>query len=276
MYFISVRDGIDNFQIWHMTRNGSSWTTPQKLLAPFSTDSVKMYPTLSLNGNLYFTQFDLNYKGYFYMARNNNGVFETPVKLSTIVNAFYNQGHAFIARDENYIVFDAIPTQQSNGSKIFVSFKKADSTWGNPIMLSNTINSANSQILPYISPDGKYLFFAKQGNIWWVDSKVVSKHKPVGIIRMEENVPDRIQLGQNYPNPFNPRTVIRCQLPVVSNTLLRVYDVQVREVQTLVNERLQAGTYEVTFDGSMLNSGVYFYKLATDGLTVTKRMILIK
>jgi hypothetical protein len=55
-----------------------------------------------------------------------------------------------------------------------------------------------------------------------------------------------------------------------------VYDVQGREVQTLVNENLSAGTYEVKFDGSMLYSGVYFYKLMTDGFMETKKMSLIK
>ncbi|MFZ4592300.1 MAG: hypothetical protein ACOYN6_14965 [Ignavibacteria bacterium] len=56
-----------------------------------------------------------------------------------------------------------------------------------------------------------------------------------------------------------------------------------KEVQTLVNERLQPGTYEATFDGSMLNSGVYFYKLvvrhggsSTGGFTATKKMLMIK
>jgi hypothetical protein len=60
------------------------------------------------------------------------------------------------------------------------------------------------------------------------------------------------------------------------NVRLVVYDVQGREVQTLVNEKLSAGTYEVKFDGSMLNSGVYFYKLMTDGFTETKKMLMIK
>ena len=55
-----------------------------------------------------------------------------------------------------------------------------------------------------------------------------------------------------------------------------VYDVMGREVQTLVNESLKPGTYEVSFDGSMLNSGVYFYKLIIDGFTETKKMLLIK
>jgi hypothetical protein len=49
-----------------------------------------------------------------------------------------------------------------------------------------------------------------------------------------------------------------------------------REVQTLVNERLQLGTYEVTFDGSTLNSGIYFYRMKTEGFSETKKMLLIK
>jgi hypothetical protein len=58
--------------------------------------------------------------------------------------------------------------------------------------------------------------------------------------------------------------------------VLKVYDVMGREVQTLVNESLKPGTYEATFDGSALNSGVYFYKLVTDGFSETKKMIMIK
>ncbi|MFA5012708.1 MAG: T9SS type A sorting domain-containing protein [Ignavibacteria bacterium] len=90
------------------------------------------------------------------------------------------------------------------------------------------------------------------------------------------NIPGKYSLSQNYPNPFNPRTVISFQLPAVSDVMLKVYDVTGKEVTTLVNESLQPGTYETTFDGSGLNSGVYFYKLIADGFTETKRMLLVK
>ncbi len=89
-------------------------------------------------------------------------------------------------------------------------------------------------------------------------------------------IPDSYSLGQNYPNPFNPRTVVSFQLPVVSDVTLKIYDVQGREVKTLVNERMQAGRYEVRFDGSGMNSGVYFYRMVTEGFSETKRMILLK
>ncbi|MFA5012704.1 MAG: YCF48-related protein [Ignavibacteria bacterium] len=98
----------------------------------------------------------------------------------------------------------------------------------------------------------------------------------VSVQNISTEIPSAYSLKQNYPNPFNPRTVISFQLPAVSNVMLKVYDVTGKEVATLVNERLQAGTYETTFNGSILNSGVYFYRLTTDGFSETKRMMMIK
>jgi len=98
----------------------------------------------------------------------------------------------------------------------------------------------------------------------------------VGITNISNEIPDKFSIGQNYPNPFNPMCNVQFSICNAGNVKLMVYDVQGREVQTLVNERLQPGTYEAKFDGSMLNSGVYFYKLVTDGFTETKKMLMIK
>ena len=102
------------------------------------------------------------------------------------------------------------------------------------------------------------------------------------INKLGNSNPEKYSLSQNYPNPFNPVTKIRFDVILDSRfrgndkVVLKVYDVMGREVQTLVNERLQPGTYETSFDGSMLSSGVYFYKLTTDGFTETKKMLMIK
>jgi hypothetical protein len=75
-------------------------------------------------------------------------------------------------------------------------------------------------------------------------------------------------LQRNYPNPFNPATVVRYELPVVSDVRLLVYDLLGHEVRVLANERKSAGVHEVTFDASALASGVYIYRLQacpTDG-----------
>lgn len=97
-----------------------------------------------------------------------------------------------------------------------------------------------------------------------------------GIGNSNNQVPDKFKLYQNYPNPFNPSTVISFRLSVVSDVILKVYDVMGREVQTLVNEKLQAGSYDITFDGSKSESGIYFYQITAGDFTETRKMLLIK
>jgi photosystem II stability/assembly factor-like uncharacterized protein len=83
-------------------------------------------------------------------------------------------------------------------------------------------------------------------------------------------------LRQNYPNPFNPETKIKFQIPTGSDVSLKVFDVLGREVKTLVSERLQPGSYETTFDGSGLASGVYLYRLQAGGFVETKKLVLLR
>ncbi|RPI18211.1 MAG: T9SS C-terminal target domain-containing protein [Ignavibacteriae bacterium] len=83
-------------------------------------------------------------------------------------------------------------------------------------------------------------------------------------------------LSQNYPNPFNPSTQIKFSIPKSSFVTLKIYDILGREIKELLNEFKEAGNYNVTFDGSNLSSGMYFYKLIADDYTDIKRMTLIK
>jgi hypothetical protein len=103
----------------------------------------------------------------------------------------------------------------------------------------------------------------------WKDTTAVS-------VAREPGVPAVYSLSQNYPNPFNPKTVVSYQLPAVSEVRLVVYDLLGREVAVLVNERKNAGVYDISFDGSRLSSGVYFYRLMAGGFVQTKRMLLLK
>jgi hypothetical protein len=89
-------------------------------------------------------------------------------------------------------------------------------------------------------------------------------------------IPESFQLFQNYPNPFNPETKIKFSLPQSGIVSLVVYDISGREVVKLVNEKLSTGTYEYSFDGSGLSSGVYFYQMESGSFIQTKRMVLIK
>ena len=90
------------------------------------------------------------------------------------------------------------------------------------------------------------------------------------------DIPSKYSLSQNYPNPFNPSTIIRFQLPVISNVLLKVYDAMGREIQTLVNGNLNAGNYSVEFNGAGLSSGIYFYSIEAGKFIDVKPLVLLK
>jgi photosystem II stability/assembly factor-like uncharacterized protein len=98
---------------------------------------------------------------------------------------------------------------------------------------------------------------------------------------IKSKLPDKFALFQNYPNPFNPVTKIKYDLKKEFRSQelevkLSIFDILGRKIKDLVNERLQPGTYEVTFDGSNLPSGVYFYKLTAGNFTETMKMLMIK
>jgi hypothetical protein len=100
-------------------------------------------------------------------------------------------------------------------------------------------------------------------------------------IEVDIAIPDVFALAQNYPNPFNPSTKIDFSLAVDSKVSLRIFDVLGQEVANLINSNIVAGSHSVDFDASLLNSGVYFYRIEATGIdgtnfTNVKKMILTK
>ncbi len=89
-------------------------------------------------------------------------------------------------------------------------------------------------------------------------------------------IPNNFKLEQNYPNPFNPTTIINYQLTINSFVTLKVFDLQGREIQTLVNRKQSTGHYSAEFNAANLSSGIYFYTLQTEDYKETKKMILVK
>ncbi|HMS65049.1 MAG TPA: DUF1028 domain-containing protein [Ignavibacteria bacterium] len=111
-----------------------------------------------------------------------------------------------------------------------------------------------------------------------------------GIRNISTEIPSDIFLAQNYPNPFNPDTNLKFGIPNTGFVSLKIYDMLGKEVATLVNESLNPGNYEISWNADALPSGIYYYTLVmsspgeagssnslnTGGNTVTKRMVLMK
>jgi hypothetical protein len=84
------------------------------------------------------------------------------------------------------------------------------------------------------------------------------------------------RLYQNYPNPFNPKTNLGFRIAEFGFVSLKVYDAIGNEVETIINEELNAGEYKVVFNAERLTSGIYFYKLNAGNFVKTKKMLLVK
>jgi hypothetical protein len=96
------------------------------------------------------------------------------------------------------------------------------------------------------------------------------------IINGEHSVPRKLDLHQNYPNPFNPVTRIKYALPDEDFISIKIYNTLGREVTTLVEEFQAAGSHEIIFNASRLQSGIYVYKLQTRREVQMRKCIFIK
>jgi hypothetical protein len=109
---------------------------------------------------------------------------------------------------------------------------------------------------------------------------------PAPLEKMVAAVPQEFELFQNYPNPFNPATTIRYRLPRVAQVRLEIYNVLGQKIKTLVDERQEATSYTVEWDGAnaaglQVAAGMYVYRLVAqtesgDNIAITKKMMLVK
>ncbi len=149
----------------------------------------------------------------------------------------------------------------SNGMTLFTS--NGGINWN----LQNTSGSTMQNV--YLVPGAAYTC-GTTGSIW------KNNTLPTVIESHLLEIPRHYKLEQNYPNPFNPTTNVQFSIPNAQFVTLKVFNILGKEVSTLVNEKLSEGIYSVNWNAAEYPSGVYFYKLITDGYSETKRMLLLK
>lgn len=140
-------------------------------------------------------------------------------------------------------------------------------------------NEASSSIVPvcaiYRNGNNKYSAIAYSGagpsSVYYNMESLVTGINPVS-----SEIPSAFKLEQNYPNPFNPVTNIKFSITKAGLVTLKIYDITGKEVAQLVNQNLNAGTFNYDFDASALPSGIYFYRINAEGFSDVKKMILVK
>lgn len=149
--------------------------------------------SVAANGTLYFPFFkkEDNGHGNLGFSRLVNGKYEQPVKLNADINMGQYIAHPYIAPDESYLMWDVEREDGFGQADIYLSFKLKNGVWSSPINMGNSINTAAQESSPWVSYDGKYLFFTRGnwevnddgtknyvGKRYWVDAKVIESLRP--------------------------------------------------------------------------------------------------
>ncbi len=196
---------------------------------------------------------------YISVSPDNGDTWSEPVIINNVETPQFAGIKPMWVYPADQVIFTAMQGENKVG-KLGVMFYN-DYTWG-----------ANAIDPPYHpSPDGGEVMFMELQIVFPVGSSTGSETAPT-ITRM---------LNQNYPNPFNPETTISFDLPKASHANLSVYNVKGQQVKTLVDGNLDFGKQNFVWNGTHnhgnpVTSGIYFYRLTTNGSVETKKMMLMK
>ena len=165
--------------IWtvEMTENG--WTEPKHIGLRINTQYHESYPCLTANGNLYF--FSRRPGGHgdsdLYMSEFVDGIYQAPINLGPKLNTEYHEWDTYTSPDERYMIYCSTKADSLGEDDLYITFKTSDGSWSDPVHMGNEINTNKSENRPYVSPDGKFLFYTStiSGNrdIYWVDTKII-------------------------------------------------------------------------------------------------------
>ena len=164
-----------NGGIWYSGRENDDWGDPVYLPGVIN-DGWVMSVTSTLEGTLYFTgSYDSGYG--LYRAEFRNGTYSKPEYLPVEINKskYFGASHPFIDPDESFLIFDA---NGAKNSDLFISFRKNDGGWTDAVPLGPEINTPGYEGIATVSPDGKYLFFNRDNDIYWVSAQVIERLKP--------------------------------------------------------------------------------------------------
>lgn len=152
--------------IWFVERTADGWTKPAPLEAPFQKIGLAAAPSFGPDGVLYFVPWkgeDLeSYR--LYSSRLDNGVFTKPEKLHGLLESTKFVEYPFVSADGSCILFDSSGPNSVGKEDIYVTFRNKDGSWTKALNLGPVVNSPGAERFPYMTPDGKYLFFASDRN----------------------------------------------------------------------------------------------------------------
>jgi len=172
---------LDFCYIYLMEKKQNGWSEPIKLEAPINSGMHDSYPCLTADNDLYFfSRRDGGHgKSDIYRSTYINGEYNTVDNLGSTINSKDQDFDAFVAPDESYIIFCSDRPGGYGYADLYISFRKLDNTWTEPVNMGEEINSEGDEWTPFVTLDGKYLFFStdktRNREVYWVDAGIIEK-----------------------------------------------------------------------------------------------------
>ena len=274
--YLTVKYDSDGNELWTADYDGTD-NSDDKAFGIAVDDSYDVYVTGESKG--INSDFD-----YLTIKYNSSGTEQWTARYNGTGNSM-DIANAMASAGSSIVVTGTSRNALTSGSEDMVTIKY-DKSNGNQQQLVRYDGGQNiSDVAKGIAVDSLYNIFITgyskmefdNSNSW--SRMVTLKYKGTNSIILNtesNNVPKAYSLKQNYPNPFNPSTSISFDL--VNNGLvnLKLYDILGREVKVLINQNMNAGTYNISFNLSNLSSGVYFYELKAATFRGVKKLTLLK
>jgi len=166
-----------NMDMWYLERDGDTWGAPIYLGSEVNSESTAdWFPTISDNGRLYFFRYRKNGSGDIFYSEKKNDKYQEAVFVEGIENNKYHNYDPFIAPDESYIIFASRRPDGLGQDDLYICYRDDAGKWSKAKNMGSGINSKKSEYAPLLTPDGKYLFFARgHGDIFWVDAQIIKE-----------------------------------------------------------------------------------------------------
>jgi hypothetical protein len=173
LYYSSSQgeEDIKQYSIWRVRKVEGAWSAPEKVIDIEEPDIMEFHPTVTRRGDVYFCYWDYaKQKGSLYKAARNGDSFLAPVKVEIPEDATASDVDPFVDSDESYIIFGSRRRGGLGGTDVYISYRKGD-TWTAAINLGERFNTAERDNSIDISPDGRYAFFYRQGDVYWMEAR---------------------------------------------------------------------------------------------------------
>jgi hypothetical protein len=161
-FTVAADDESDDWNIWRVGRAGDGWSEPTALDPPVNTGNHEIHPSLTDGETLYFSSDREGGMGRFdiYRSKRAESGYGAPENLGAPVNTEHGEGDLFIAPDESYIVFSSGRPGGFGRNDLYISFMKTNGSWTVPVNMGEAMNSEEIEYCPFVTPDGKYLFYS--------------------------------------------------------------------------------------------------------------------